>query len=229
MALLEVKDIKKEYVDPDGKSQPVIDIPTFEMEERQELALAGRSGCGKTTFLNMIAGILRPDSGSIRFGGRDYASLSESQLDHLRAGHIGYVFQTFNLLGGYSALENVLLGMMFGPGPDRGFAQSLLEELGLGSRLAHRPHQLSVGQQQRVALARALANRPELVLADEPTGSLDPEHAREALELMRSACSEHGTALLVVSHDEEVLGAFETRMALHEINHVTRGARGGTL
>jgi putative ABC transport system ATP-binding protein len=148
----------------------------------------------------------------------DVAALSEVERDRFRAQNLGYVFQTFNLLQGYTALENVLLGMMFGPGPDRSVARALLDELGLGDRLDYRPAQLSIGQQQRVALARALANRPRLVLADEPTGNLDAHHSGEALRMIRDACREHDAALLLVTHDEAVLTQFERVVDLADIN-----------
>jgi ABC-type lipoprotein export system ATPase subunit len=147
--------------------------------------------------------------------------VSESARDRLRADRMGYVFQTFNLLHGYSALENVELGMMFGPGVDARYARELLERVGLGHRLTYRPRQLSVGQQQRVAVARALANRPKLVLADEPTGNLDRRHALEALDLMREVCREHGAALLLVSHDPEILAHFERTDDLSLLNRAS--------
>jgi putative ABC transport system ATP-binding protein len=218
MALLELTDLTKSYVDPDGRSQQILDIPSFVLAERQQMALAGTSGCGKTTFLNIIAGILRGDAGRVVFDGQDLSKLGEGERDALRAREIGYVFQTFNLLEGYTALENVLLGMLFGPGPDRGHAQELLDRLGLGDKQKHRPSQLSVGQQQRVALARALANRPRLVLADEPTGNLDPVHAREALAMIRELCEEQGAALLLVSHDPMILGSFDGVLEFAELN-----------
>jgi putative ABC transport system ATP-binding protein len=218
MALLELTDLTKSYVDPDGRSQQILDIPSFVLQERQQMALAGTSGCGKTTFLNIIAGILRGDAGRVVFDGQDLSKLGEGERDALRAREIGYVFQTFNLLEGYTALENVLLGMLFGPGPDRGHAQELLDRLGLGDKQKHRPSQLSVGQQQRVALARALANRPRLVLADEPTGNLDPVHAREALAMIRELCEEQGAALLLVSHDPMILGSFDGVLEFAELN-----------
>jgi putative ABC transport system ATP-binding protein len=196
----------------------VLDIAEFELDPGEQVALAGRSGSGKTTLLNAIAGILTPDRGSIRIDGTDVTRLSESRRDALRALTLGYVFQTFNLLQGYTALENVVLGMAFGPGPDRDYARHLLERLELGDRLDHRPRQLSVGQQQRVALARALANRPRLVLADEPTGNLDPVRAQSALALLRDLCAEQGAALLLVSHDRAVLEAFDRLVDLSEIN-----------
>ena len=217
MALLELTDLTKSYVDPDGRSQQILDIPSFVLQERQQMALAGTSGCGKTTFLNIIAGILRGDAGRVVFDGQDLSKLGEGERDTLRAREIGYVFQTFNLLEGYTALENVLLGMLFGPGPDREHAQELLDRLGLGDKQKHRPSQLSVGQQQRVALARALANRPRLVLADEPTGNLDPVHAREALTMIRELCEEQGAALLLVSHDPMILGSFDGVLEFAEL------------
>ena len=196
----------------------VIDVPAFALEERAQVALRGESGLGKTTLLHLIAGILRADGGSIRLAGRELTGLSEEQRDRVRAGNVGYIFQTFNLLPAFTVLENVLFGMAFGAGCDRGRAEVLLKRVGLGEKLEHRPRQLSTGQQQRVAVARALAGRPKLVLADEPTGNLDAANGREALRLIRETCAENGAALLLVSHDREVLGGFERVVELGEIN-----------
>src|SRR5438105_9525255 len=192
MALLEITALKKSFVTPEGARQMVVSIDSFVMAQQAQIALQGESGCGKTTFLNLAAGILSADSGSIRLSGEELTSLSEPQRDRLRANKIGYIFQTFNLLQGYTCLENVLLGMSFGPGADKKFARALLERVGLGHRLGHYPRQLSTGQQQRVSVARALANRPALVLADEPTGNLDAKNARESLAVIRERRREHG-------------------------------------
>jgi ABC-type lipoprotein export system ATPase subunit len=208
MPLLELRDVRRAFRSPDGEDQLILDVPSFEVEGGQQVAIAGTSGSGKTTFLNIIAGLLAPTSGDVVWDGDVVSGMGEAKRDAWRARELGYVFQTFNLLGGYTALENVTLGMMFGPGPDRAFATSLLERLGLADRLRHRPAQLSIGQQQRVALARALANRPRLVLADEPTGNLDPRFALEALGLLRELCREQGAALICVSHDPRVLDDF---------------------
>lgn len=210
MALLQITDLLKAYRNPDGERVEVVRVPAFALEAGQQVALRGTSGSGKTTFLHLIAGILAADAGSVLVEGRDMATLPESKRDRLRATAMGYIFQTFNLLQGHTALDNVVLGMAFGPGKvDRAHARSLLERVGLADKLHHRPRQLSTGQQQRVAVARALANRPKLVLADEPTGNLDPRSAREAIRLIREVCRESGAALLLVSHDEDVLAQFE--------------------
>ncbi|MCI0745947.1 MAG: ABC transporter ATP-binding protein [Verrucomicrobia subdivision 3 bacterium] len=219
--LLEISQLTKSFLNPEGVRHRIIDVPAFALAEKAQVALAGESGSGKTTLLHLIAGILKPDSGSIKLAGREMANLSESERDHVRAENIGYIFQTFNLLPGYSCLDNVMLGMSFGPGADRDFAERLLKRVGLGDRLRHNPRQLSTGQQQRVAVARALANRPRLVLADEPTGNLDSKNAREALKLIREACAENGAALLLVSHDRDALAGFETTVQIATINRAT--------
>ena len=220
MSLLTITDLQKAYISPEGSQTHIIDIPHFEMEEGSQIALRGTSGVGKTTFLNLIAGILGADSGRIIVADEEMTALSESGRDKLRASHIGYIFQTFNLLAGYTALENVMLGMMFGKGIDADFAGHLLERVGLGDRMDYRPSQLSVGQQQRVAVARAIANRPRLVLADEPTGNLDRHHADEAIALIREICGEQNAALLTVSHNAEVLGQFEKVTDFAQVNRV---------
>ena len=220
--LLEISNLTKNYRSPEGKLQRVLDVPEFTLAEGQQLALRGASGTGKTTFLNCIAGILRPDEGVIRLDGQDMADVSESRRDWLRAQNIGYIFQTFNLLQGYTCVENVVLGMSFGRGANWDVADKLLKRVGLGDRLNHRPSQLSVGQQQRVAVARALANQPKLVLADEPTGNLDPQNAKESMQLIREVCEENEATLLLVSHDQTVLDQFEEGLDLAEINHAAK-------
>ncbi|HEV2693955.1 MAG TPA: ABC transporter ATP-binding protein [Verrucomicrobiae bacterium] len=218
LELLRVSGLQKGFGALGGTRHCIVDVPEFRLAAGEQLALSGESGSGKTTFLNLIAGIIKPDAGSVWFDGKDISSLSESRRDLFRAQNIGYIFQTFNLLQGYSCLENVLLGMSFGHGADRAFAAELLQRVGLGDRLHHRPGQLSTGQQQRVAVARALANRPKLVLADEPTGNLDGKNSRVALALIRDSCRAAGAALLLVSHDPAVLGQFDEVRNFHEVN-----------
>ena len=222
MPLLEISDLKKSFRTPEGEMQTVLDVPAFSLETGQKRVLRGASGTGKTTLLNCIAGILSPTSGIVRLDGYDLATASEARRDALRARCIGYIFQTFNLLQGYTCMENVLLGMSFGRGPDTDAARGLLDRVGLSHRLHHRPGQLSVGQQQRVAVARALANQPLLVLADEPTGNLDPHNAREALQLIREVCEETNAALLIVSHDPMVLDQFDDCQDLADLNRAAQ-------
>ena len=216
--MLAVADLKKSFLSPEGGRVEIVQVPAFALAAGGQQALRGESGSGKTTFLHLIAGILAADSGRVEIDGAEMTALSEPRRDRLRAEKLGYIFQTFNLLQGYTVLENVVLGMSFGPGADRPRARELLGRVGLGHRLDHFPHQLSTGQQQRVAVARALANRPKLVLADEPTGNLDRKHARESLALIREVCRENGAALLLVSHDEATLAEFEGVRDFKEIN-----------
>jgi len=223
MAVLSVENLKKSYRSPDGgETSTIVDVPAFSVEAGQQVALRGSSGSGKTTFLNLVAGILQADSGTITLGGEAMTGRAEAKRDRVRAEHLGYVFQTFNLLQGYTALENVMLGMLFGKGADAAYARALLERVGLKDRMNYRPRQLSVGQQQRVAVARALANRPNVVLADEPTGNLDHHHAQTALGLIRDLCRENGAALVLVSHDREILAQFEDARDFAEINLAAR-------
>jgi putative ABC transport system ATP-binding protein len=230
----------------------VIDVDRLDLAEGEQIALIGTSGSGKTTLLHLIAGILGPDSGHIYFGsaaeidgaqstdGRngsnvvdyrsatpgqatDIARLSEAQRDVFRGKHIGYIFQTHHLLPGFTALENVLLGMSFtGRSADREWAVHLLKEVGLGDRLHYKPAKLSVGQQQRVAVARALANRPSLVLADEPTGALDEKNAQQVLELIRKLCKEVNAALMLVTHDLNIAKQLPRTVTLSELNRAAR-------
>ncbi|MEO7413378.1 MAG: ABC transporter ATP-binding protein [Opitutaceae bacterium] len=216
--VLTITGLRKSYLTPEGTTKTVVSIGSFAVPEGAQLAIKGESGSGKTTFLNLIAGIVKPDSGSIVLNGAELTTLSESRRDRLRATTLGCVYQSFNLLQGYTCLENVLLAMSFGAGRDVAFATRLLERVGLAHRLSYYPKQLSIGQQQRVAVARALSNRPKLVLADEPTGNLDSTNAAETLSLLRQTCSEQGAALLLVSHDRDILAQFENVTDFKELN-----------
>jgi putative ABC transport system ATP-binding protein len=216
---LTLQNLRKQYVAPDRSTLVVLDIPEFTLGDGEQVALVGSSGSGKTTLLHAIAGIIAVDRGSILFHNIDIAQTSEAQRDIFRGQNIGYIFQTHHLLGGLSALENVLLGMSFtGRAIDRAWAKHLLEEVGLSDRLHYKPGKLSVGQQQRVAVARALANRPKLVLADEPTGALDERNAQQVLQLIRNLCTEVSAALLLVTHDMSIANQFPRVVSLKDLN-----------
>jgi len=222
--MLTIENLKKGYVQPDGVPLPVLEIAEFHADAGEQVVLAGGSGCGKTTLLHVIAGISRPDSGLVEIDGWDITKFSEAQCDRFRADRIGYVFQTFNLLAGFSALENVLLGMTFAQGrSDPARARHLLERFGLAHRTTHKPAALSVGEQQRVAVARALANRPKLLLADEPTANVDAGHQQQVLDLLRETCREEQVALVLVTHTPEVARQFERVDNLEEFNHAGKG------
>jgi putative ABC transport system ATP-binding protein len=219
--MLLVENVKKSYREPDGTLLPILDIPRFEIAAGEQVVIRGRSGGGKTTFLNSIAGLATIDAGRIVINGTDVSRLPEVARDRFRARHIGFVFQTFNLLDGFSALENVLLGMTFtGQRKDVGRAAELLNRVGLGHRLTHKPSALSVGEQQRVAVARALVNRPGLLLADEPTANIDPSHQQQVVDLLREVCRAENVAMLLVTHASEVSDQFERVEQLDELNRV---------
>ena len=215
-----IRDLFKSFPAPSGQRIEVLRIPQFELGAGQQVAIRGESGLGKTTLMHIIAGILEADSGFVAVGGVQVTGLSEAGRDRLRAERLGYVFQTFNLLQGLSALENVMLGLAFGRGADPKAAMEALDRVGLAQRAHYLPRQLSTGQQQRVAVARALANRPCLILADEPTGNLDAARGRTIVQLLRDSASSLGSALLVASHDPDVLGSFEQVVDLAALNQV---------
>jgi putative ABC transport system ATP-binding protein len=219
--MLEVVDLKKSFTEPGGRRLPILDIPRLSLGRGEQMVLVGRSGGGKTTLLHIIAGITRPDSGTVTLENVELTRLSEAARDRVRAGSIGYVFQTFNLLPAFTALENVRLGMTFARGRhDAHRAQDLLVRVGLGDRLHHKPSALSVGQQQRVAVARALANRPKLLLADEPTANVDAANQQNIVDLLRGVCQDENVAMLLVTHSIDIASQFARVEKLDELNRV---------
>jgi len=175
---------------------------TLEVPSAQFTAVMGPSGSGKSTLMHMLAGLDTPSSGTVSIGGEDITRLGDKQLTKLRRRHIGFVFQSFNLLPTLTAEENVLLPLSIaGRKPDRVALDALLDRVGLGERRGHRPSELSGGQQQRVAIARALVTRPTILFADEPTGNLDSTSGAEVLRLLREAVELDGQTTLMVTHD----------------------------
>jgi predicted ABC-type transport system involved in lysophospholipase L1 biosynthesis ATPase subunit len=180
---------------------------SLEVREGERVALLGKSGSGKSTLLNLIGGLDRPSAGRMEAAGHDLSRLSSHQLARYRLNTVGMIFQSFNLIPSKTALHNVLLPLVFAgvlPARRRALATRMLEAVGLGARLHHRPPELSGGEQQRVALARALIGTPRLVLADEPTGNLDSSTAAEVIDLMLAHVTQTGATLLLVTHDEEL-------------------------
>jgi ABC-type lipoprotein export system ATPase subunit len=226
-----LRDVKKAFPLRGGLGLEVLDLEHLALPAGSCTVLRGRSGSGKTTLLNLVAGITAPTAGTVHVADTDVFALSEARRDRFRAENIGYVFQTFNLLSALSALENVMLAMMFADAApqhlQRRRSTDLLARLGLAERLAHKPAQLSRGEQQRVAIARALANSPPLVLADEPCASLDARTASEVLAIFLAVCREDEKTLLLVSHDEAALGGADRVIDMSELNR-TEARKGST-
>lgn len=219
--LIELRNVKKSYREANGNLLPILDIEHLAIDAGEQIVVRGRSGCGKTTLLHAIAGLTPINEGSIRVGNVELTKLAEAGRDKFRARNIGYVFQTFNLLPAFTALENVMLGMTFtGQGRDRQRAIDLLERVGLKHRLHHKPTAMSVGEQQRTAVARSLVNKPLLLLADEPTANIDPGHQQQVVDLLREVCTAENVAMLLVTHSPEVSDQFERVLPLEELNRV---------
>ena len=203
--MISIRDLEKTYA-RGGERVVACNVAALDVARGEHVALVGPSGLGKTTLLNTVAGITLPDRGTVEVAGVQVPSLGEAARDRFRARHIGMVFQTLNLLTPFSAIENVLLGAVFGQGQQRGTrarAEYLLERVGLGDRVDHRPNELSLGQAQRVAMCRALINEPELILADEPLGNQDQKTGREVLALLLELASEGDRTVLMVTHSPE--------------------------
>jgi ABC-type lipoprotein export system ATPase subunit len=206
----------------------VLDVPQWSVEEGDQVAIFGPSGSGKSTFLHALAGLLPITSGHLGVCGHALESMSEVGRDRFRSQYVGYIYQNFNLLQGFTALENVLVGMTFSPRKgDPEEAKQLLDEVGLSHRLKYYPSQMSFGEQQRVAVARALANRPKLLLADEPTASLHPVNKEDVLRLLKGVCEKYGCTLVLVTHEKEVISLFENTVTFLEFNRAFQGPMGG--
>jgi putative ABC transport system ATP-binding protein len=217
--MLELRDLVKHY--RVGEDEPVhaVDGVSMSVAAGELVALYGPSGSGKTTLLMLIAALLRPDSGRVFVGGREISALSEPECAQYRLRELGFVRQTVNLIQGVSALDNAalkLLGTELSPRVARRRVSPLLEQLGLGERLRHRPDQLSMGERQRVMIARALSTEPKLVLADEPTGSLDSRRSGEVLRLLTDICRERQVATVLVTHDPQAAAYADRVRSLHD-------------
>lgn len=216
---LSIRNLRFRYPDTGDTAGWVVDVPSLDLSRGEQMLLTGGSGRGKSTLLHLIAGLIEPTQGEIRVAGQLIGSLYGAARDLYRGRHVGMIFQTFNLLHGFSAVENVMAALMFSTTPPREHrrkAEELLRHLGI-ERIDAEPDRLSVGQQQRVAVARAVACDPVLVLADEPTASLDPDNAGGAMDLIQQLCREKNAALLCVSHDPAMAARFERRAELSKL------------
>jgi putative ABC transport system ATP-binding protein len=217
--MLDVKNLAKTFSSGGNTVTATHDV-TFKVPDGQFVSIVGRSGSGKSTLLSLLGGLDKPTSGSIIVGDKDLGQLSDRELTRYRGRTIGFVFQNYNLVPNLSALENVMLPMEFArmPKTERtARAKELLAQVGLDeTQIRRRPSYLSGGQQQRVAIARALANRPKLILADEPTGNLDSETGKMIFDLLHDLSRSQNTTILVVTHDSEIAGRTDKTFRLQD-------------
>jgi lipoprotein-releasing system ATP-binding protein len=218
MPLLEATGLEKTYVDGPARVRVLAGLD-LRLEPGERVAIVGESGVGKSTLLHLLGALDVPTAGRLVVDGTDVFALPEAALAEFRNRTVGFVFQFHHLLGDFTALENVMLPALIGREPVRAArarALALLERVGLGARLHHRPGELSGGEQQRVAVARALVRRPRLLLADEPTGSLDPATGERVAQLLLELNAEHGATLVVATHNPALAAAMSRRLRLAE-------------
>ena len=194
---LQISSLSRAYRSGEVETQ-ALDAVSFDVAAGEFLALMGPSGCGKSTLLNILGFLDAPDAGSYRLRGEEVATLSDARLTRLRRAHVGFVFQSFNLIDELNVAENVEVALLYRSGDARRRrVEAVLEQVGLAHRARHRPRQLSGGQQQRVAIARALAPEPDLILADEPTGNLDSANGAAVMDLLKGAAAAGATVIMV--------------------------------
>jgi putative ABC transport system ATP-binding protein len=216
--MLALHELKKHYSSEGGELVKAVDGVSLHVRPGEMVALYGPSGSGKTTLLLMVATLLEPTSGAVRISDRDVSSLTEREASQFRLKELGFIRQNFDLLPGVSAIDNAVLKLLRTVRWKDAHRQitPLLDRLGLGGRLEHRAETLSMGEKQRVMIARALSTDPSLLLADEPTGSLDSQRSREVLELLRKLCRERNVAAVLVSHDPLAAGYADRVFALED-------------
>lgn len=223
MSMLSIRQLRFKYV---GTNRGRIQIDLFDVAKGEKIFLHGPSGSGKTTFLELLAGILKPESGSLQLDGVELAQLSPKHRDKHRADNIGYIFQSFNLIPYLSVYENITLPLQFRSRQRKIDIDHLVTHLGIHDLLAYKTTELSVGQQQRVAAARALVAQPKIILADEPTSALDFDHREKFLRLLFDLCHEYQISLIFVSHDLTLQSLFDRSVALADINLAYTASQG---
>lgn len=216
---IKVQNVSQRVRDSTGELVILDDI-SFKVKVGEKLAITGSSGSGKSTLLGLMAGLDVPSSGRIELLGQDLFALDEEQRAAVRAAHVGFVFQSFQLLPNLTALENVMLPLELAHLPAREPAQAMLERVGLAGRLHHYPRTLSGGEQQRVSLARAFVVKPDVLFADEPTGSLDTANGERIIDLMFQLHHEHQTTLVLVTHDTQLAKLCEDTVLLQAGRHI---------
>lgn len=217
--VLAAENVTRTYIISDDVVVQALRGVSFAVGAGEYVAIVGSSGSGKSTLLNLLGVLDRPTSGVIRYDGADVQELNDAAVARLRNERIGFVFQSFHLLPRISAMDNVIVPLTYRPGSRtkrRDLAVAALTAVGLSDRLDHRPNQLSGGQQQRVAIARAVVTEPSLILADEPTGNLDSTTSNDIMTLLESLHRDKGTALVVITHDQDVAARADRRIELRD-------------
>jgi len=216
--VLECRQLKKIYTMGQEKVEALRGI-NLKIKRGEFVALLGKSGSGKSTLLNMMAGLEKPTEGEVMLNGHHLEKLRETAITNLRKKHVGFIFQSYNLLTTHTALENVALPLIFNDVPKkerRLRAKKILKQVGLEDRYEHKPNQMSGGQQQRVSIARAFVNNPEIVFADEPTGNLDSKTTEEVMTLMLQLIKQHDQTFVMVTHDKETAELADTIIRLKD-------------
>lgn len=215
--LIEIKNLSKSYVDGGGKKLTILDDLSISFVQNKTTSIVGDSGSGKTTLLNLLGGLDHPTNGKVFFKEEEIFSFKRKKLSEWRNQNVGFVFQAHHLLPDFTALENVFLPALISGKPKQVCekkAIELLQQVNLGNRLEHKPNQLSGGEQQRVAIARALVNSPDLILADEPTGSLDGKTGTIVADLLKSICKEQHKTLVIVTHNTDLAASMDFKLEL---------------
>lgn len=218
MAFLEIKNISKRYYMKDS-SLLVIDNFSYEAEKGDLISLTGPSGAGKSTLLNIIGGLDKPTEGNILFDGKDLYSKKDSELNSYRGKNMGFIFQFHYLLDDFNALENIMMPMLIhniSKSESEKRACELIESVGLSDRKNHYPNELSGGEQQRIAVARALAMKPDIILADEPTGNLDKANSKAVIEILKKQ-SENGVCVIIVTHDDFIASECKKHITMQKL------------
>lgn len=223
--MLEIRNAVKEYTQPDGKTLCAVKVEQLTIEKGSQWVLAGASGSGKTTLLHVIAGFMPLSAGEVYWEGIRIDTLSQGERDTWRASQVGYIFQNLNLLSGLTVLENLEAAVYFSRRNKQAMGKKemlgWLERVGLADRAQDKPGQLSMGEQQRVAVVRALLHQPALILADEPTASLDRDNVKRVLALLRELCREKQSILVMATHDQDVIGQFSLVHRMERAGGVT--------
>lgn len=223
--MIHLKDIVMTYYD-NGTKIDALKLKEIQIEKGKQVAFVGSSGCGKTTLFNLISGMIVPTEGEVWIEKEDITRLPELQRDLFRANHIGYIFQDFNLFPEFTAIQNVLLPMSFSKANKKSEmiekARDILNKVGMNEKMNQKVKTLSGGEKQRVAIARSIVNRPDIILADEPTGNLDYKNGIKIMELLQKLAKEENTTLLVITHNQSQFNLFDAIINVEELNEAIR-------